>query len=376
MHDGFRTVTATAGDLRAERVVPVVQREMHFLWWGIGPDLKYITATTPAPTTPEGMQYCRDNGILVLGWKGAVGKTTEELAAAWADPGGSDGIAIDELGGYEHDPGGQAGMDMACEALARAKAANPKSFLAVWNAGSLTAQRANAYRDHADLVMLECYLNFARNAFGATDFQDFLDQRLRMASRMDLLRKCVIGLGITDHLGGITPGELRTEIEHIRLTAPDSPGLAWFTYGANETVRKLADAAAAQYFIRPCLLAREWDLQYAAGRLALDVYNIGAMDARDLAVAFYLGHPEQGGRLIGLQHVPVLHAPRGWSKDLDEAKPEEARSRAYGLREVAVDWAPQPGHYDIWARVHAGPGCTVLADLVHKRVNVPREGEL
>ncbi|NPV48964.1 MAG: hypothetical protein HPY69_18640, partial [Armatimonadetes bacterium] len=234
--DGFQRLVAVAGDLRAERTVPVVQRDMHFVWWGIGPDLKYITATTPAPTTPEGMQYCRDNGIQVLAWKGATSKTMEALAADWADPGDADGIAIDELGAYEHVPEQEAQMAIACEALGKAKAANPESFLAVWNAGSLTVQRANAYRDHADLVMLECYLNFARNAFGATDFQEYLDQRLKMACRMDLLRKCVIGLGITEHLGGITPGELRTEIEHIRLTAPDSPGLAWFTYGADETV--------------------------------------------------------------------------------------------------------------------------------------------
>ena len=140
---------------------------------------------------------------------------------------------------------------------------------------------------------------------------------------------------------------------------------------------RIADEAAYTYFIRPCLMIRDWDLGFVppadgrAGRLAVDVHNIGALDASGVNVAFYLGHPEQGGVRIGSTYVHGIHAPEGWSKALDESPAAELTNRAYGVVEASVEWSPAPGSYEVYARIHADRrGHTLLSDLAHKRVIV------
>jgi hypothetical protein len=250
--------------------------------------------------------------------------------------------------------------------------------LAVWNCGALTTPAANAYRRSADLVMIECYLNYIRNAFASHTFNDYISQRVTTARRMDVLEKCVVALGITSELGGITPAELRSEIEYCRLAAPECPGLAWFRYGGPERVDpailQMADEAAAEYFIRPCLVVNDDELQYVPGsggqrgRLCLNLHNIGAMDATRLSVAFYDGHPGQGGRLLGKAYLPRLHAPRGWHKEYADREAAEAKNLAYGIAEVGVPWQPDGGFHEIYARIWAPEPAKLLRDLAYKRL--------
>ena len=262
--------------------------------------------------------------------------------------------------------------------MAPFKKERPDAFLAVWSCGALTTPAANAYRRDADLVMLECYVNYSRRAFSTHSFSDYISQRVKMARRMDVLEKCVVGLGITSELGGITPAELRSQIEYCRLIAPECPGIAWFRYGGPERVEpeilRMADEAAVEYFIRPCLMVSDEEVQYAPGspvnpgRLSVNIHNIGAMDATNLSVAFYDGHPDQGGRLLGKTFVPCLHAPRGWSQEYAELTAAEAKSLAYGVCEVGVPWAPDGGFLEIYVRVWAPAPVKLLQDLAHKRL--------
>ena len=369
LHGGVRHV--------AERTVWVVRHPLHFIWYGSGPELRFATAITPQG--PEELhQLWRDRGVKLLGWKGAKGASAEALAEKWLDFGALDGIAIDEIGGYDRDPESEERVQMALDALRAFAESRPDAVLAVWNAGSLTAPAANAYRRWADVVMLEAYRQYIRGAFMTHSFYDYLDQRIRMAHAMDLLEKCVIGLGITNARGGITRAELIRSIEHIRLTGPESPGLAWFRHAGPERVDpailRAADQAALQYFIRPCLMVREWDLQFvpgAPGYLCANVHNIGGMDVAPVAVAFYSGDPEDGGTLIGRRDDVGVHAARGWDKSLEELEPGEARSRAYGVREVTVEWSPAPGAHDVRVRVYS-PDATLLSDVASRRMVIPR----
>jgi hypothetical protein len=94
------------------------------------------------------------------------------------------------------------------------------------------------------------------------------------------------------------------------------------------------------------------------------------MDATPVSVAFYDGHPERGGDLIGRRDGVGVHASRGWSEALEDFDPAEARSRAYGVREVSVPWSPTGRAHDVWVRIHA-PDATLLSDLAHRRMATP-----
>lgn len=375
----LRATASTAGAaFVAEKTVPVVERDMHFVWFGSGLDLQHATGITPPPKEEDLRQQWRDRGVSLLAWKGTNLDTTEKLLKYWLEHDGADGIAIDEIGAYDREPASEARAQKAFDGLAPFKKERPDAFLAVWSCGALTTPAANAYRRDADLVMLECYVNYSRRAFSTHSFSDYISQRVKMARRMDVLEKCVVGLGITSELGGITPAELRSQIEYCRLIAPECPGIAWFRYGGPERVEpeilRMADEAAVEYFIRPCLMVSDEEVQYAPGspvnpgRLCVNIHNIGAMDATNLSVAFYDGHPDQGGRLLGKTFVPCLHAPRGWSQEYAELTAAEAKSLAYGVCEVGVPWAPDGGFHEIYVRVWAPAPVKLLQDLAHKRL--------
>lgn len=380
-HDGFHHLRAEATidgtTMVAEKLVPVTRRPMHFLWYGHGEDLRWATAVTPPPGEPEMRQLYRDRGILLLDWQGARHETAEAATRSWVNYGDDDGIAIDEIGAYDRTAKAEGQVAGLFEALGNFKEQKPEGFLAVWHAGSLTVPAANAYRQHADLAMLEAYRQYARGAFNTHSFYDYIDQRVEMARRMDVLEKCVIGLGTTRAKGGVTEAEIRKSVRHVRRTAPESPGLAWFRHSGPERVDpqvlRTADEAALDYFIRPALMVRDWDVEAVPGdpsRICANVHNVGGMSARDVSVAFYAGHPERGGRLIAREFLPVLHAGAGWSESLDDLPAEEAKSRAYGVREVSVAIDPAALNTDVWVRIWA-PEATLLQDLAQHRVLLP-----
>ena len=380
---GHWQLHAIGDGIEAMSALTVIERPMHFVWYGAHESLRYATAVTPPPRDPELKQRLQDMGVAMLDWKGIGRPSVDVTAEYWGDY-AHDGIAIDEIGLYDHSgPEGQYSEKAltALKALAPFRQAHPEGFLAVWNAGSLTPLSANYYRASADLVLLECYLNYVRAAFGTHTFSDYLDQRIEMARRMDVLQKCVMALGITRERGGVTPAEIINQIEYSRLAAPECPGIAWFRAQGEDRVDpevlRIADEAAWTYFIRPCLMVRDRDLGFVPtagegqGTLCLTVRNIGALTARGVNVAFYLGHPEHGGKRIGSRFIPQLNAARGWSKELDDLPAAELNNRAYGIVEAAVEWSPEPGSYEVYARIFADRrDCTLLSDLAHTRVIV------
>lgn len=379
--DGFYQLSARAtsddGELTAEREIAVTSRALHFVWYGHGPDLQWATAVTPPPGDEATRLLYRDRGIRLLDWQGARHETAEAAASSWTGYGDDDGIAIDEIGFYDRTVSAETRASALFEALGLFKEQKPEGFLAVWHAGSLTVPAANAYREHADLAMLEGYRQYARGAFNTHSFYDYIDQRVEMARRMDVLEKCVVGLGITRAKGGVTEAEIRRSVEHVRLVAPESPGLAWFRHAdadrVDPEILQAADAVALEYFVKPCLMVRNWDIQAVPGdppRICANVHNIGGTSAHDVGVAFYAGHPDHGGRLIGREFLPVLRAGGGWSDDLETLPAEEAKSSAYGLRQVSVPLEPGDVSGDIWVRIWA-PDATLLQDIAHRRVVLP-----
>ena len=151
---GMYTLRAAVGATTCEGRLTVIERPMHFIWYGSHESLRYATAVTPPPKDAALKQHLRDTGAMILDWKG-IGRPSVEVTADYWGAYEHDGIAIDEIGLYDHSgPEGQYAEKAltALKALAPFKQAHPDGFLAVWNAGSLTPLSANYYRQSADVV--------------------------------------------------------------------------------------------------------------------------------------------------------------------------------------------------------------------------------
>ena len=77
----------------------VIERPMHFIWYGSHESLRYATAVTPPPKDAALKQHLRDTGAMILDWKG-IGRPSVEVTADYWGAYEHDGIAIDEIGLY------------------------------------------------------------------------------------------------------------------------------------------------------------------------------------------------------------------------------------------------------------------------------------
>ncbi len=228
-------------------------------WTGQTRMLTSMTHVTPMPREDAGGELLRDlvqRGIVALRWRNgksmAKSASAEDLAAYWqrVPRGDGSGIGIDEFGS------GRADIDRRmADALRLTRAGSPDLYIAVWHAGLLTPVLAQAYRDAADLVLLESYFS------GKDAWKISMGARLAAARSFGISGKCLFALGINDADVDVGAGrerpwansvpELEAQMRWIRLRAPETPGFAFFAPRASPAMLAAADRLAADLFPRP-----------------------------------------------------------------------------------------------------------------------------
>jgi len=153
-------------------------------------------------------------------------------------------LMIDEFG---FDFGGE--MDeKAARILRQTRLEKPGLALAVFEMrGPMPPVLAEAYRDAADLVMLESYVDNSRHYW-------WLAAQAWAARQFGLLPKTIMVLGVGkggnpgEHWAE-TPQELEQQIRFVRLIAPESPGVGFF--GGTPELLARADALCAGFSATP-----------------------------------------------------------------------------------------------------------------------------
>ena len=153
-------------------------------------------------------------------------------------------VSIDEFG---FDFGGQTDQKSA-QILRQAKRLRPNLALTVWEMrGPIPKVLAEAYQDVADLVMMECYVGSSKSYW-------WIATQVQAARMHGLLPKTIVALGLGK---GGNPGEdwaqtneeLEQQIRFVRLIAPESPGIGFFS--GTPALYAKADELCSRYFDIP-----------------------------------------------------------------------------------------------------------------------------
>ncbi|MGA2064356.1 MAG: hypothetical protein ABSG86_05285 [Thermoguttaceae bacterium] len=242
--------------LRAEppRKVLGLDRVIAFTYIPTGYNPKQLRSVTfIEPTAPKDWQDWHSRGAVV-----AVGHTWFDLLRNPADKavdilthldyGGNPRpvVSIDEFG---FDFGGQTDQKSAA-ILRQTKRQRPDLALSVWEMrGPIPKVLAEAYRDVASLVMLECYVGDKKDYW-------WIATQVHAARMHGLLPKTIVALGLgtggnPGELWARTPAELERQIRFVRLVAPESPGVGFFSAGATPELMARADALCSRFFELP-----------------------------------------------------------------------------------------------------------------------------
>ena len=334
------------------------------------------SVTFIGPKSPEEWQYWRARGV-VMGvghtWfdllRSPLEKAVENLVSQ--DYGGNPQplVMIDEFG---FDYGG--GMDeKSAQILRQTKRRKPELALAVFEMrGPIPPVLAEAYRDVADLVMMESYV-------GSTRWYWWIASQVWSARRYGILPKTIVVLGVGK---GGNPGEhwaqtkeeLEQQVRFLRLVGPESPGVGF--YGGTQELLASADALGARFSDIPTdgaglpadllALARTFSNRYekptlvvspalvqpdynadGSGHLAEPrtmrpyLINLGDQDAHDVVIRLR-NPPARGGDVFAEGIVPLI--PK--------------RSAAIGVLPVTGQWRVWVGQ---WKMEVEAPGCDVRA---------------
>jgi hypothetical protein len=189
------------------------------------------SVTFMGPTKPEDWQYWRTRGV-VMGvahnWfdllRSPIEKAVDNLVGQNYGGNPRPVVMINEFG---FDYGGR--MDeKAAQILRQTKRRKPDLALAVWEMrGPIPKVLAEAYRDVADLVMMESYVGDKKQYW-------FIASQVWSARRYGILSKTIVVLGVGK---GGNPGEdwaetkeeLEQQIRFVRLIAPESPGVGFYS---------------------------------------------------------------------------------------------------------------------------------------------------
>lgn len=276
---------------------------------------------------------------------------------------------IDEFG---FDFGGQ--MDQKSARILRAtKLKKPRLHLAVFQMrGPIPQVLAEAYRDTADLVMLESYMGNSRQYW-------WIASQIWSARKYGILPKTIAILGVGK---GGNPGEnwaetkeeLEQQIRFVRLIAPESPGVGFF--GGTPELLTAADGYCANFSRYPTNgsglpaevrdIARTFSRRYNKATLVVSpsfvepnynedgngmlaepktmrayMINLGDEDARNVEVRLR-NLPNQGGNAFAEGVVPLI--PK--------------RSAAIAVLRVTDLWREWVGQ---WILEVDAPGCDVLS---------------
>ena len=370
--------------------VPVVVKDLYFWTWGMTvKDARYVnnTITVTGKTKEEqeeARDYWRNRGCIPLLYKTGVsrkGQSEEDFVNYWssADKEGFPGILLDEIGCFPGtEPEDKASEQYAAillKALRKVKKETPKLFLAVCNAGNLNPVECAGYREGADLVLLEIYINYFRAFFKTHSFYKYFDHRIEMARNLDLLDKSIVILSIDKLFGASTFSEIEEQVRYVVKTAPEMPGIAFWGGGASREwadktgLPRFCDQLALKYYIKPVLMLKQEDITFSNYQpkvgekttVSVMVHNIGGMDANDIEIKFYNETDGKKG-LIGSRKIKILPAGQ---KIVDKDR------YPMGQEMVNIDWEPQNnGYQNIIVEIDPPKGMTVLDGRLGKMICV------
>jgi hypothetical protein len=333
------------------------------------------SATFIGPMKPEDWEYWRTRGV-VMGvghtWydllRSPIEKAVDNLVGQNYGGNPRPVVMIDEFG---FDYGGQ--MDeKAARILRQTKLRKPELALAVWEMrGPIPKVLAEAYRDVADLVMMESYVPDKKQYWS-------IASQVWSARRYGILAKTIVVLGVGK---GGNPGEnwaqtkeeLEQQIRFVRLIAPESPGVGFF--GGTPELLASADALCARLSDLPTdgselpadlrALATTFSSRHEKPTLVVSpdlvepnynedgngrlvepktmrpyLINLGDQDARNVKVRLR-NPPDKGGDVFAEGVVPLV--PKG--------------SEAVGVLPVSAEWRVWVGE---WEMEVEAPGCEIL----------------
>jgi hypothetical protein len=339
-------------------------------------DLKQLhSATFIGPVNPGDWKDWQARGVVT-----GVGHTWYDLLRSPLDK-AVDNLTGQDYGGNPHpvmmidefgfDYGGLMD-DKSAQILRQAKRRKPDLALAVWEMrGPIPQVLAEAYRDVADLVMMESYVGNQRLYW-------YIASQVWSARKYGILPKTIFVLGVGK---GGNPGEdwaetkeeLEQQMRFVRMIAPESPGIGFF--GGTPELLSSADALCAHFFHFPTngsglpddvrALAQTFGRRYEKPTLivspsfvepnytedgkaiaepkAMRAYliNLGDEDANNVKVRLR-NPPSMGGKVFAEGVVPLI--PK--------------RSEAIGVLPVTGEWRVWVGQ---WILEVDAPGCDVLS---------------
>ena len=269
-----------SGPLEATQTVTAVKRSLHFHYYHINPSLDYVTGGV---VKNETFTYWMDRGIVVQNWQPGVWgyndggiKTAEAFANAWVGPyrAGWPGIAIDEF--YTSRKETREVDTLLCNALLKARELEPEMFIAAYTTGASADYKIRAFREAADLVLLETYKRNASRGF--PEIRDRCDTAVQGGLEDKLLACLALGRSLSWKLQPAaaqccitTPRELRRQLHFVRYRYPNMPGVAFF--GNMEPLYPDLNETIRRFYIGPVLRVEVLD----SGTVRIE--NIGADDA-------------------------------------------------------------------------------------------------
>jgi len=423
-HNGWHELQVRASAASSEayaeatKIVPVLARQFYFQWYTRNSrddrELRWANMVQFVGkgdyTSEDVIEYWRNRGVFIypsLSWGRKAGVSAEQFAAYLEnDSKAHGGLVYDELGGYDNRELAESNPIVGLRMFLKD---HPERFTALYVMGNLKPAMATMVRrepfDYTgqvlpkrsgiDLLLLECYLNYKVPSFNSHSRYAYFDQHIDVAREYDVLEYAIMCLGFagTDDPAyersgrgphRVEPYDLEDQIRYVRRHAPEMPGIGFYGHDHSKPVvdwqslLRTADDLCLKYFVKPVVTVWERDLQLApvtpkAGEevmLMLAIHNIGGMDAKDVTVAFYEGHPAYGGVPIGQPHkIAVVPADKGMPAGHYELVENPMPPGRYVIKQV---WKPQFGHRTVYATVSVDSpkDVTVLDGLVRRDVIV------
>jgi hypothetical protein len=182
-------------------------------------------------------------GIVPLDWAGGRVHATqpiEEFAGRWISQidAGYVGIAIDEFGDQDRE------VDRRLvEGLRNFRGVHQHATVAIWHAGPVRRDLAEAYWQHADIVMLERYVS-GRHFLGVR-----FGPLVRAAKRRSIEEIAIVAIGVDDERWASSPPEIEAQVSWLRKHAPYLDGIAVFAPRASLDLVRAADEIVARWYL-------------------------------------------------------------------------------------------------------------------------------
>ena len=249
----------------AMQKVTAISRPLHFHYWHLKPELRYVTEGMM--NERKNIDYWTDRGAIAQHWEGGlyyyrnnICKTPGSFAEKWTSKATRiwPGIVIDETGDC-----GEIDTILG-KALLESKKLRPDGYIALYVITPGKGAYLADFHKAADRILVETYQSHAGYGYKRieTRYQEAVDGGLQDKSLV------VLGLG---KFGITTSEELRRQFHFVRYRFPQSGGIAFF--GSMEPIYPAINRMIERFFIAPVLRADATDSS------KLRVENIGCMAA-------------------------------------------------------------------------------------------------